>query len=300
MWDTIEAKFEKLDDRFDVRGDRRIERIANGFRWAEGPVYIPAWRCLIWSDIPNDRMMRWDEMTGHVGVFRQPAGYANGHTLDPQGRLVSCEHGTRRVTRTEADGSISVLADRWQGKRFNSPNDVVVHSDGSIWFTDPSYGIDSNYEGHKAESEIGGCHVYRIDPHGARIDCVATDFVRPNGLAFSLDERKLFIADTRRNHIRLFDVVGDGSLSGGDVFTTNTVGVFDGIRLDETGRVWAAAGPGVHCYASDGALIGRIELPEAVSNLVFGGPKRNVLFVCATSSVYAIHLNTNGARRPGA
>ncbi|WP_394828778.1 SMP-30/gluconolactonase/LRE family protein [Pendulispora albinea] len=300
MMDTIETKFEKLDDRFDVRGDRRVLRLATGFRWAEGPVYVPAWRCLVWSDIPNDRMMRWDEATGHVGVFRQPAGYANGHTLDPQGRLLSCEQGNRRVTRTEHDGSITVLAERWEGKRFNSPNDVVVRSDGSIWFTDPSYGIDTNYEGHQAASEMDGCHVYRIDPVSGRVDQVAGDFERPNGLAFSRDEQTLYIADTRRNHIRRFDVAEGGALTGGQVFTTNTVGVFDGIRLDDQGRVWAAAGPGVHCYAPDGPLLGRLHLPEPVANLVFGGPKGNVLFICATSSVYAIHLTTNGARRPKA
>jgi gluconolactonase len=240
-------------------------------------------------------MLRWDEMTGRVGLFRQPAGYSNGHTLDPQGRLVSCHHGLRQVTRTEHDGSITVLADRYQGNRLNSPNDVVVRSDGSIWFTDPAYGIDSDYEGHRAESEVGGCYVYRLDPSTGEIRVVADDFVRPNGLAFSLDEARLHIVDTRVNHIRTFAVAADGSLSGGEVFAECTVGVFDGIRLDDAGRIWAAAGDGVHCFDTDGTLIGKLRLPEDVANLTFGGPQRNVLFVTATTSLYSIRLSVNGA-----
>jgi gluconolactonase len=285
---------EALDPRFKVNGDETPERLYQGCRWAEGPVYFPAHRSLVWSDIPNDRMLRWDEVTGAVGPFRQPAGYTNGNTLDAQGRLVSCQHGERRVIRTEHDGSTTVIADRYQGKRFNSPNDVVVRSDGSIWFTDPSYGIDSDYEGHRAAGEIGGCHVYRVDPAGGEVRMVADDFVRPNGLAFSLDEQRLYIADTRANHIRVFKVTGD-SLAEEGVFAECTVGVFDGIRLDDAGRVWAAAGDGVHCHDSDGTLIGKIHFPEIVSNLAFGGPKRNRLFVTATSSVYSLLLTVNGA-----
>ncbi len=267
-------------------------------RWAEGPVYIPAGRYLLWSDIPNDRILRWDETTGSVGVFRQPAGYANGGTLDGAGRLVTCEHGNRRVTRTEHDGSVTVIADRYQGKRFNSPNDVVVRSDGSIWFTDPSYGIDSDYEGHRADSEIGGCHVYRVDPGTGAVRVVADDFVRPNGLAFSLDERRLYISDSRVNHLRVFDVADDGALSGGAVFATCTVGVFDGFRLDQAGRIWTSAGDGVHCYDPDGTLIGKLRVPETVANVVFGGQRRNHLFICATTSVYAILLSVTGAPLP--
>jgi gluconolactonase len=297
--ETIEATLERLDERFaGCAGDDRVERLFEGCRWAEGPVYVPAGRYLLWNDIPNDRMLRWDEATGAVGVFRQPSGYANGNTLDRAGRLVTCEHGNRRVTRTEHDGAITVVADRYDGKRLNSPNDVVVRSDRSIWFTDPSYGIDSDYEGHRAASEIGACHVYRVDPASGDCRIVADDFVRPNGLAFSLDERRLYIADTRVNHIRLFDVSEDGRLAGGDVFAECTVGVFDGIRLDSAGRVWAAAGDGVHCFDPDGTLIGKLRLPEVVSNLVFGGPKRNRLFVTATTSVYSILLNVNGAPYP--
>ncbi len=295
MTENIPAEFEVLDERFaGVGGDERVERLYQGCRWAEGPTYVPAGRYLVWSDIPNDRMLRWDEMTGHVGPFRAPAGYTNGHTLDAQGRLVSCEQGGRRVTRTEHDGSVTVLADRWEGKRFNSPNDVVVRSDGSIWFTDPSYGITSDYEGHRAESEIGADHVYRVDPSG-EVRVVAGDFARPNGLAFSLDETRLYVVDTRREHLRVFDVRDDGTLSGGEVLAECTAGSFDGIRLDDTGRIWAATHDGVHCFAPDGTLVGKLRLPEKTSNLVFGGLKRNWLFMTATTSVYAIMLNVRGA-----
>jgi gluconolactonase len=294
-----------LDDRFNRLhiGSARLEKLAEGCRWAEGPAYFPAGRYLVWSDVPNDRMMRFDETSGNVSVFRHPAGYSNGNTVDRQGRLVTCEHGNRRVSRTEHDGSITVLASHYQGRRFNSPNDVVVKSDGSIWFTDPAYGIDSDYEGHKAESEIGDCHVYRVDPHTGYVSIVADDFVRPNGLAFSPDEKRLYVADTGATHvkegprhIRVFDVDDNGKLSGGGVFATCTQGLFDGFRLDEAGRIWTSAGDGVHCYESDGTLIGKILVPEAVANVVFGGPKRNRLYICATTSLYAIMLPVNGAK----
>jgi gluconolactonase len=298
----IPDPYETLDDRFAAcQGDSKLERLFDGCRWAEGPVYFPAGRYLLFSDIPNDRMLRWDECTGAVGVFREPARHANGHTLDGQGRLVSCEHGGRQVTRTEHDGSITVIADRFEGKRLNSPNDVVVKSDGSIWFTDPSYGIDSDYEGHRADSEIGACNVYRVDPADGSVRIVAGDFVRPNGLAFSAGERELFIADTRVNHIRAFDVGEEGTLSAGREFATCSNGVFDGFRFDEDGRVWAAAGDGVHCFDPDGTLLGKIRVPDAaVSNVVFGGLKRNRLFICASTAVYSVHLHVNGlARIPG-
>ncbi|WP_298322637.1 SMP-30/gluconolactonase/LRE family protein [Haloactinopolyspora sp.] len=298
MTETIPAVFDVLDERFDFKGDKHVERLASGCRWTEGPVYVPAGRYLLWSDIPNDRMLRWDETTGAVGVFREPADYTNGHTLDPAGRLVSCEQGTRRITRTEHDGTITVLADAYDGKRLNSPNDVVVHSDGSVWFTDPAYGIDSDYEGHRAESEIGACHVYRVDPADATVRIVADDFDRPNGLAFSPDERKLYIGDSRRDHIRVFDVADDATLSGGDVFATSTAGTFDGIRLDDRHRVWAAAADGLHCFETDGTLVGKLRLPEVAANFTFGGAKGNRLFICATTSVYSIITNVNGARKP--
>ncbi|MEO8265652.1 MAG: SMP-30/gluconolactonase/LRE family protein [Ilumatobacteraceae bacterium] len=303
--ESIAAQFEVLDDRFaGCRGDSRIERLYDGCRWAEGPVYVPAGRYVLWSDIPNDRMLRWDEMTGSVGVFREPAGHSNGNTLDREGRLITCEHGNRRVTRTEHDGSISVLATHVDGKRLNSPNDVIVRSDGSIWFTDPAYGIDSDYEGHRATSEIGACNVYRIDPSTGDVAVVADDFDRPNGLAFSLDESRLYIADTRRNHIRVFRVgdgtgpLGAGPLGAGEVFAECTAGHFDGFRLDDTGRLWAGVGDGVHCFDPDGTLIGKLHLPEDAANLTFGGLARNRLFITATTSLYSIRINVNGAARP--
>jgi len=295
-----------LDERFRrcVPASARVERLYEGTRWAEGPAYFAAGRYLVWSDIPNDRMLRWDETTGAVGVFRSPAGYTNGHTVDREGRLVSCEHGARRVTRTEHDGSITVLADRFAGKRLNSPNDVVVRSDGSIWFTDPTYGIDSDYEGHRADSEIDASHVYRVDPDSGECRIVADDLVRPNGLAFAPGEERLFVSDTGcthvpdgPRHIRAFDVGPGGALSGGEVFATCTEGMFDGFRFDEAGRLWTSAGDGVHCYDPDGTLIGKVLVPEGVANVVFGGPKRNRLFICATTSLYAVLVAVNGAGR---
>lgn len=295
----------ELDERFRrlAISSARLEKLAEGCRWAEGPAYFPAGRYLIWSDIPNDRMMRYDETSGHVSVFRHPSGYSNGNTVDRQGRLVTCEHGNRRLTRTEHDGTITVIASHHDGRRFNSPNDLVVKSDGSIWFTDPTYGIDSDYEGHKAESEIGASHVYRVDPQSGRTSIVANDFVRPNGLAFSLDETRLYVADTGATHvedgprhIRVFDVDPAGTLKNGRIFATCTEGLFDGFRLDDAGRIWTSAGDGVHCYDPDGTLIGKILLPEVVANVVFGGPKRNRLYICATTSLYAIMLRVNGAK----
>jgi gluconolactonase len=295
----IEARFEALDERFHrIGGDSLMERLATGCRWTEGPAYFAGGRYLVFSDIPNDRLMRWDETTGAVGVFRQPSGFANGHTVDRAGRLVSCEHGHRRVTRTEHDGSVTVLASHYDGKRLNSPNDVVERADGSVWFTDPAYGIDTDYEGHRADSEIGACHVYRVDPGSGEVRIVADDFDRPNGLAFTLDERRLYIVDTRRKHIRLFDAADDGTLSGGEVFAECSAGSFDGIRLDSEGRVWAATHDGVHCFDPDGTLLGKLRVPEIVANLVFGGKQRNHLFITATTSVYALRVNVTGGRYP--
>ena len=268
MIESIPRELEVLDDRFRAVPWRpRVERLYTGCRWAEGPVYVPDGRYLVWSDIPNDRMLRWDEPTGRVGVFRQPAGYSNGNTLDAQGRLVTCEHGGRRVSRTEHDGSITTIADRFDGKRLNSPNDAVVRSDGSIWFTDPAYGIDSDYEGHQAESEIGSCNVYRVDPVGGECRIVADDFARPNGLAFSLDETTLYVTDTEVGHIRVFAVAATAGLADSRVFAECSAGVFDGIRLDTRGRVWAAAGDGVHCFDPEGRCSAS-SAPEPASNLV--------------------------------
>jgi len=295
---SYKAEFVVLDERFaGCAGDEWMQQLHTGCRWTEGPAYFPAGRYLVFSDIPNDRVLRWDETTGHVGVFRQSSGFANGHTRDRAGRLVSCEQGHRRITRTEPDGAVTVLAEHHRGRRLNSPNDVVERSDGSIWFTDPSYGIDSDYEGYRAESEIGACHVYRVDPASGEVRIVADDFERPNGLAFSMDESRLYIADTRQSpsHVRVFDVTDDGTLGGGDVFGTCDSGVFDGIRVDTAGRVWVAAHDGLHCFAPDGTLIGKLLVPEICSNLTFGGPRRNELFITASSSVYSLRVNFNGA-----
>jgi gluconolactonase len=294
--------FEVLDSSFGrcIKASAKVEKLYEGCRWAEGPAYFPAMRSLVWSDIPNDRMMRFDETTGVTGVFRQPAGYSNGNTVDRQGRLVSCEHGNRRVTRTEHDGSITVLADQFEGGRFNSPNDVVVKSDGSIWFTDPPYGIESDYEGHKGESEQSGNHVYRIDPDSGEVEIVADDFDKPNGIAFSPDESKLVISDTgsaNTRHIRVFDVNANGTLSGGEVLTKCTVGGFDGFRFDTEGRIWTSAGDGVHCITMDGTLIGKVLVPEGVANVEFGGPKRNRLYICGTTSLYSVMLPVQGDKR---
>jgi gluconolactonase len=298
--------YTQLDDRFRrlTLDNVQLEMLWTGGRWLEGPAYFAAGRYLVCSDIPNDRMLRWDETDGSVSVFRHPSHHTNGHTVDREGRLVSCEHQTRRVTRTEHDGSRTVLVDRVGGKRFNSPNDVVVKSDSSIWFSDPTYGIDTDYEGDAAPSEIGASNVYCYDPASGACTAVATDFVKPNGLAFSPDERLLYIADTGwthvkdgPRHIRRFAVAPDGrTLSGGEIFATCHPGVFDGFRLDTLGNLWTSAGDGVHCYAPDGALLGKIQVPEVVANVCFGGPKRNRLFICATTSLYSIFLAVQGCR----
>lgn len=297
--------YEIRDDRFrrSIKLDEPIEQLWTGGKWTEGPVYSPAFRCLIWSDIPNDRRLRWDEITGAVGDIRSGLGcFTNGSTLDRQGRIVACEHGTRSVTRIEHDGSVTTLASHFKGKRFNSPNDVVVRSDNTIWFSDPAYGIESDYEGFQADPELDGEHVYRLDPITGDITQVTTDFACPNGLAFSLDEQTLYIADsggTRyasgEHHIRAFSVGADGTLSGGDVFAECEEGVFDGFRLDTLGRLWTSAKDGVHCYRSDGMLLGKIFIPEEVSNVCFGGPRRNRLFITASTSVYTVLLPTTGA-----
>jgi gluconolactonase len=299
------GEFEIHDERFRhcILGNAWVEKLHGGMRWAEGPVYFGDGDYVVWSDIPHDRMLRWVEGAG-VTVFRHPSNHSNGNTRDRQGRLVTCEHGTRRVTRTEVDGSITVLADAFRGKRLNSPNDVVVKSDDSVWFTDPPYGILSDYEGHRSESECGGCHVFRLDPRTGHLEAVIDDFDKPNGIAFSPDESKLYVVDTggthRKNghrHIRVFDVDG-ARVANGRVFAEVAPGFPDGLRVDTDGNVWTSAGDGVHCYAADGGLLGKIRIPEVVSNLVFGGPKRNRLFVTATTSLYSVYVANNGAQVP--
>jgi gluconolactonase len=300
-----------VDRRFTglINLNARLIKLWTGAAWAEGPVYFRDGNYLLFSDIPNDRILRFlpdlSGLHGTVSVYRQPANNTNGHSRDMEGRLVSCEHGARRVTRTEHDGRITVLADRWQGKRLNSPNDVVVRSDGTVWFTDPPYGILTDLEGWQGEMEYGGCHVFRFDPGTGSLDVACDDFVKPNGLAFSPDEKLLYVVDTGASHdpdgprhIRVFEVGEDLSLAGGSVFATCDVGLFDGLRVDTGGRIWTSAGDGVHCYAPSGDLLGKIMVPEVVANVCFGGFKRNRLYICGTTSLYAVLTQVNGAQRP--
>ncbi len=298
--------YEATDDRFlsMTLPNCRLEKLHGGMRWAEGPVYFADGDYLLWSDIPNDRVMQWVDGLG-ARVWRQPANNSNGNTRDRQGRLVTCEHGSRRVTRTEIDGTITVLAERFEGKRLNSPNDVVVKSDGSIWFTDPPYGILTDYEGFRTASEIGACHVYRLDPGTGALAIVLDDFDKPNGIAFSPDESVLYVADTGishkadgAHHIRAFEVADGKTLRNGRVFAEISPGCADGFRVDQQGNVWTSAGDGVHCYSPAGEFLGKIKVPETVANLTFGGPKRNRLFITATTSLYAIFVAEIGAQYP--
>jgi gluconolactonase len=285
-------------------------KLGDGFAWLEGPVWFADHECLIFSDIPNDRLLRWSA-DGGITVFRSPSGFANGNTRDREGRLISCSHQRRCVTRTEWDGRLTVLADRYRGKRLNSPNDVVCKSDGSIWFSDPTYGINTDYEGGKQSSELPPS-VYRLDPGSGELTVVADDFEGPNGLAFSPDERLLYIAESGRQfasdptqHIRVFDVPGAGAhpgagkyLGAGRVFHKITPGYADGFRIDEDGNLWCSAADGVQCIAPDGTKLGAINVPFPVSNLAFGGRNRSQLFICASHTLFAIFTNQRGAQRP--
>jgi gluconolactonase len=304
-----DPRVEALDKRFSARvGNAAIQRVATGFRWAEGPVYFRDGGYLLWSDIPNNRIMRWSEDDGHVSVFRTNSNFSNGNTRDREGRLITCEHDTRRVTRTEPDGSITVLIDSFQGKKLNAPNDVVVASDGAVWFTDPGYGIFGNYEGHKDTLELPA-QVYRLDLKTGQATVVANDIDKPNGLAFSPDEKKLYVCDSGLTHggrseLRVFDVAGD-KLTNGKVFAQGFApGFTDGVRADIDGNVWCSMGwadpkeDGVRCYAPTGDLIGKIHLPETCANLCFGGKRRNRLFMTASTSVYAVYVETQGALKP--
>lgn len=292
--------FETIDPRFNsyVIGNAPVKQIATGYDWVEGPVWFGDANCLLFSDIPSNRIMRWTPGAG-ISVYREPSNHTNGHTRDRQGRLVSCEHGKRRVTRTELDGSITVIADGFEGKRLNSPNDVIVHSDNSIWFTDPHYGIKTNYEGYQSVQELP-CNVYRVEPSSGNITAVITDMNCPNGLAFSTDESLLYVADTGRmyesdpQHIRKFKVKGN-SVEAGEIFHTIAPGCADGFRLDTDGNIWSSAADGVHCLSPDGDLLGKILVPELVSNVCFGGRSKHQLFITATTSVYMISLNRQGA-----
>ena len=301
-----DPSIKSLDSRFDrLRiGSAHVERLAQGCRWAEGPVWFGDMGVLLWSDIPNERILRWDERSGEVSVFRQPSNFANGNTRDRQGRLVTCEHGSRRVTRTEMDGRITVIADRFEGKRLNSPNDVVVKSDGSIWFTDPSFGLLSDYEGERMEQELP-TNVYRADPATGALTNVAGMIDKPNGLAFSRDEKLLYVVEsgTKPRRIHVFEVVDGGKrLSEPRVFIDAGEGSPDGFRLDEDGNLWCGwGGPadkpeldGVRVFSPRGEPIGHIHLPERCANVCFGGVKRNRLFMAASHSLYALYVNARG------
>ncbi|GAB0113740.1 SMP-30/gluconolactonase/LRE family protein [Acidisoma sp. C75] len=297
---------EILDPRFKalVLPNAALQPLGEGFAWLEGPVWFADQDCLLVSDLPNNRILRWTE-SGGVSVFRQPSGFANGHTRDRQGRLIGCSHHDRCITRTELDGRVTVLADRYQGRRLNSPNDVICKSDGTIWFTDPHYGINTDYEGGKQEPELPP-RVYRLDPAAGSLTVVSDEFLGPNGLCFSPDERLLYIAESGPQfatdpvqHIRVFDVSEDGtSLRDGRVFHTVTPGFADGFRCDEEGRIWSSAADGVHCIDPTGLLLGKIRTPSLVSNLTFGGRNRSRLFLCASHALYAIYVNVRGAARP--
>ncbi|MDE2005827.1 MAG: SMP-30/gluconolactonase/LRE family protein [Rhodospirillales bacterium] len=278
-----------------------VERLHTGCRWSEGPVYFGDARCVLWSDIPNDRILRWDEETGAVSVFRKTSWNANGNTRDRQGRLVTCEHRGRRVTRTEYDGAITVLADSYDGKKLNSPNDVVVASDGAIWFTDPVFGILGYYEGEKHPPELPPA-VYRVDPHSGQVTKMTDAIEGPNGLAFSPDERLLYVVASREEprKIRAFDVGADGRLSSNRVAIDAAGGTPDGFRVDIDGNLWCGWGmgdpalDGVRVFAPRGEPIGHIALPERCANLCFGGRWRNRLFMAASHGLYALYVNTQG------
>jgi gluconolactonase len=294
-------------------GNAVIERLFTGCRWAEGPAWNAAGRCLVWSDIPNDRQLRLLDEDSHVSTFRSPSHFSNGNTFDYEGRQISCEHDTRRVVRYEHNGGVTVLADKWNGKPLNAPNDVIVHPDGGIWFTDPGYGILAAYEGHIDKLEIKEA-VYRIDGKTGKMEMVADTMYKPNGLCFSPDYKKLYICDTGSTHypdapknIMVFDIADSRALRNGKQFVDmalpgrKEVGMADGIRADAQGNIWAGAGwvgdgyDGVHIFAADGTRIGLIRLPEICANLCFGGPRRNRLFMAASQSIYALYVETTGA-----
>lgn len=295
-----------IDPRFNsfVLPNAPLEVLATGFRWLEGPVWFADLDCLLVSDLPNNRIMRWTE-SGGISTFRQPSDYANGHTRDREGRLIGCSHLGRCIHRTELDGRITVLVDRYQGKRLNSPNDVVVKRDGTIWFSDPLAGILTDYEGGKREAELPAS-LYRFDPRDGTLSVVADDFQSPNGLCFSPDERRLYVSESGipfatdpTQYLRVFNVTADGArLSNARVFYKVEPGFTDGLRCDEAGNIWSSAGDGVHCIDPAGTLLGKIRVPFTVSNLTFGGRHRSRLFICGSQTLYAIYVNRRGAQRP--
>ena len=297
---TLDKRFTKY-----VIGNASIERLWTGARWAEGPAWSGAGRFLLWSDIPNNRQMRWIEEDGHVSAFRSPSEYSNGNTFDYEGRQISCQHAQRRVARFETDGTVTVIADKWQGKPLNSPNDVVVHPDGSIWFTDPTYGIQGNYEGFQAKSEIKDA-VYRVESKTGKMEKITDELDKPNGICFSPDYTKVYICDTGDpKDIQLFDVA-DGKVRNKRRFISTAMpgfsaGLADGIRADVDGNIWAGMGwvgagyDGVHVFAPTGERLGQIRLPEICANICFGGTKRNRLFMAASQSLYSLYVGTRGA-----
>jgi gluconolactonase len=309
---AAEPGYQIVDDAFADFVDTTAppEQLCTGFTWAEGPVWFAETETLLFSDIPNNRMMAWRRDTG-AREFLKPAEFTNGHIRDHDGHLVSCEHGGRRIIRRLADGTVEVIADNYQGKRLNSPNDLVMSSDGAIWFTDPPYGILSDVEGYKSDSELGANYVFRIDPDTGDLAIVADDFDKPNGLAFSPDETILYIADSGAimgasepgfnadapHHIRAFDVVDGRRLTNSRLFVDIEPGVPDGLRVDMAGFVWTSAADGVHCYSPGGDLYGKVLLPEVVANLTFGGPDGTTLFIAATSSIYAVATTRRGATK---
>lgn len=296
LYDIVRPEFGDL-----IHANLGLSRLSTDHIWTEGPVWFPAHNLLLFSDIPRARLYQWTP-DGRVSVYRQNSGYANGNTRDRQGRLVTCQHGTRSVTRTEHDGSRTVIANAHEGKRLNSPNDVIVRSDGTIWFSDPTYGILSDLEGYPAEPEQEGRFVYRVDPSGLSLTPVVKDFVQPNGLAFSRDESRLYVAESGSSHdpsvpsvLRCFDVLPDGQCANGRDFAEIDQGLPDGLRVDRHDNVWCSAEDGVHVFAPSGDLLGKILIPERVANLTFGGERGNMLLITATSSVYAIYVNSGAA-----
>ena len=300
----MKTRLESYDPRFDslVPPSAELKRLYSGTTWAEGPAYVKAYGALVWSDVPNNRMYKWTPEDGG-SVFREPSNYSNGNTVDNSGRLVTCQHLTHSVTRTEPDGTIVTVVDNYEGKRFNSPNDLVVKSDDTIWFTDPPYGILNSYEGAQRESEMGANYVYRFDPATGDLSIVADDFDKPNGLAFSHDESVLYVADTGGthtpngpHHIRAFDVSGGSQLTNSRVFAEITPGFADGLRVDEAGNVFTSAFDGIQVYSPEAELLGKILVPErATANCAFGGNDGSTLFITASTALYAIETSTSGA-----
>ncbi len=300
-------EFEIHDPRFRgyVLDNAGLEEIAAGFRWVEGPVWMGDWNCLLFQDLPRNRTLRWSEAEG-LSVYRAPSDYGNGQARDREGRLITCSHHGRCLYRTEHDGHVTRLVAHHGGKRLNSPNDVVVKSDGTIWFTDPVYGIANDYEGGRQSSEQPPA-LYRYDPATGEIRVAAGDFDGPNGLAFSPDERRLYVSETGdqsypdpRQYIRVFDVGADNTLTGGDIFQTIKPGYCDGMKVDEDGNVWSSAADGVHCLSPEGQLLGKVRVPYRVSNMTWGGVHRNRLFIAGSQRVFSIFLNRRGAKVPGA